>query len=57
MKILADENFPAPSVRFLRERGHDVRFVAEDSPGESDAANLRAAHAEGRVIITFDRDF
>ena len=57
MKILANENFPAPSVRFLRERGHDVRFVAEDSPGESDAANPRAAHEEGRVILTFDRDY
>lgn len=57
MKILANENFPAPSVRYLRERGHDVRFVAEDSPGEEDAANLRAAHEEGRVIITFDRDY
>ena len=57
MKILANENFPAPSVRYLRERGHDVRFVAEDSPGESDAANLRAAHEEGRVILTFDRDY
>ena len=57
MKILADENFPAPSVRYLRERGHDVRSVAEHSPGESDAANLRVAHEEDRVIITFDRDF
>ena len=30
MRILANENFPGPVVRALRERGHDVAWVRED---------------------------
>ncbi|MCL4283301.1 MAG: DUF5615 family PIN-like protein [Flavobacteriales bacterium] len=27
MKFLADENFPMPSARLLRELGHDVMHI------------------------------
>ena len=57
MKLLADENIPLASVRSLRELGHDVVSISELSPGISDEEVLRLAHAEDRVIITFDRDF
>ncbi|MGH7953113.1 MAG: DUF5615 family PIN-like protein [Limisphaerales bacterium] len=32
MRFLANENFPAASVRLLRESGHDVLYVIEDFP-------------------------
>jgi len=56
MKILANESFPAPSVRYLRERGHDVRFVAEDSPGELVFRHRMPAPA-GVVYLRFDPDY
>ena len=57
MKFLADENIPLASVRGLRELGHDVISIAEQSPGISDEEVLHRAHAENRVLVTFDRDF
>ena len=36
MRILADENFPRPAVKALREAGWDVLSIAEERPGISD---------------------
>ncbi len=36
MKFLADENFPRPAVRALREHGFEVAWATEDSPGLAD---------------------
>ena len=55
-RLLADENFPGPSVGWLRRAGHDVVWIAEVSPGLDDPAVLAMARAEGRVALTFDRD-
>ena len=57
MQFLADENFPLRSVYRLRETGHDVRAVAEDSPGAKDREILLCAAQERRVVLTFDRDY
>jgi predicted nuclease of predicted toxin-antitoxin system len=57
MRLLADENLPLESVRALRDAGHDVFSAAESAPGIADAMLLSRAHTEGRLIITFDRDF
>jgi len=57
MHILANENFPGDAVTALRQRGHDVAWVRTDAPGSSDWQVLRLAQAEGRVLITFDKDF
>jgi predicted nuclease of predicted toxin-antitoxin system len=57
MRFLADENIPLPSVRRLREAGHDVRAIAEESPGTSDTDVVTRAAQEGRIILTFDRDY
>ena len=57
MRFLANENIPVPSVRRLRAAGHDVTAVIEDSPGADDRTVLARAVQEGRVIITFDRDY
>jgi predicted nuclease of predicted toxin-antitoxin system len=57
MRLLADENIPSETVRALRHAGHDVFAVAEAAPGTADPALLEQARSEGRVILTFDRDF
>ena len=54
---LANENFPAPSVRYLRDRDYHVDAVAEGSGGLIDREVLALAVAERRWIITFDRDY
>lgn len=57
MRLLADENLPAVSIRQLRDAGHDVLAVREAMPGATDAAVLERAIAESRVLVTCDRDF
>ncbi len=57
MRILANENLPAAAVIALREAGHDVTWVREESPGESDTAILDRAQREERILLTFDKDF
>lgn len=57
MKLLANENFPLPSVRELQRQGHDVVSISLLSPGMSDENVLALAHREQRVLVTFDRDY
>lgn len=57
MKLLANENFPAASVGYLRNAGYDVTYVAEDNWSISDEAIMQIAIAEERTILTFDRDY
>lgn len=55
--LLANENFPAPSIRLLRDRGYDVAAVAEAGGNLADSDVLALAAAEKRWIVTFDRDY
>ncbi len=57
MRILADENFPRPIVESLRKQRHDVLWARTDCPGSKDRALLERAEAEGRVVLTLDKDF
>lgn len=57
MRLLANENFPLKSVHRLREAGHDVKAVIEDSPGAKDREVLARGVAERRIVLTFDRDY
>lgn len=57
MRLLANENFPGPVVRELRSRGHDVLAAKESMRGADDERILERARAEGRVLLTFDKDF
>jgi predicted nuclease of predicted toxin-antitoxin system len=57
MRFLANENFPMASVRHLRAAGHDTAAVIEDSPGARDSLVLKRASDEGRILLTFDRDY
>lgn len=57
MRLLADENIPLASLRALRTEGHDVLAASETMPRSDDRDVLARATAEGRVLVTFDRDF
>ena len=56
MRWLLDENIPAAFGATLVEYGHDVLFVARDSPGASDAHVLEMCRAQNRTLVSFDRD-
>ncbi|MEX0637223.1 MAG: DUF5615 family PIN-like protein [Burkholderiales bacterium] len=56
-RLLANENFPAPSIRILRDQGYDVAAVTEGGGSLADADVLALAVAEKRWIVTFDRDY
>jgi predicted nuclease of predicted toxin-antitoxin system len=57
MQFLANEDVPLASIRRLRAAGYDVASIIEDSPGMKDESVLSRAHAERRIILTFDRDY
>ena len=57
MRILANENFPGPVISALRERGHDVVSVREVMSGADDRRILDLAGKQGRLVVTFDKDF
>ena len=57
MRLLANENIPAASVAALRGAGYAVRSLSETSPGITDEAALALARDEGRILLTFDRDY
>ena len=57
MRLLANENFPGDAVTTLRQQGHDVIWIREDSPGLPDTRVLERAQQESRLLITFDKDF
>jgi hypothetical protein len=47
-RLLANENFPTPSIRYLRDEGYDVAAVFEGHGGVSDREVLALAEAEQR---------
>ena len=58
MRLLADENLQEPTLRFLRELGHDVHGVNEAGlKSAPDAAIFRHAQQEQRVVLTYNGDF
>jgi predicted nuclease of predicted toxin-antitoxin system len=57
LRIAANENVPGPAVFALRAAGHDVTWIMEQSRGLDDPDILERARAEGRIIVTFDKDF
>jgi predicted nuclease of predicted toxin-antitoxin system len=57
LRLLANENFPQPSIEILRAAGHDVLAIREYAPRSSDQAVLSLAVEQYRWILTFDRDY
>lgn len=61
MRLLLDEHLSARALAtVLREKGHDVRAIAEEPAlrGVDDEAVLALGADEGRIVVTLDvRDF
>ena len=57
MRFLADESCDGRVVRALRDAGHDVKSAVDGLRGAPDAAVSAAAFADGRIVVTEDRDF
>jgi predicted nuclease of predicted toxin-antitoxin system len=57
MTFLADENFPAPSIIYLRAKNYHIISIGEDYSSISDEEVLEKAVSEKRIILTFDRDY
>ncbi|MBF0387530.1 MAG: DUF5615 family PIN-like protein [Candidatus Omnitrophica bacterium] len=57
MKFLANENIPLDSIKVLRASGLDVLSVSEVAAGANDPAVMQMARNDGRIILTFDRDY
>ena len=57
MRFLANENASVVSIHYLHAAEHDVSSVIQDSPGATDEVSLAQAHAEQRIILTFDCDY
>jgi predicted nuclease of predicted toxin-antitoxin system len=57
MKFLVDRCAGATLARWLREKGHDVLEARERGPDPGDEELLAQALADGRVLVTLDKDF
>ena len=57
MKFLANENFPWPSVIFLREKEWEVISIAEKYQGISDQEVMSIAAENDLTILTHDSDY
>ena len=56
--LLADENFPKTSYRYLVEQGYDIKHIIEEGLASIlDEEVLALALREERIIVTFDSDF
>ena len=57
MKLLFDGCVSRFAVEAARSAGHDVTWAGdwEEDPGDEEI--LARAHAEGRVVVTIDKDF
>lgn len=55
-RLYADEQFPLPVVRLLREMGHDILTVQEaGNTSASDPAVLAFATTDDRAVLTQNR--
>jgi predicted nuclease of predicted toxin-antitoxin system len=57
MRFTADENLERSITEGLRDMGHDVLEASIEDPGASDPVVLERSRAEGRILITNDKDF
>ena len=57
MNVLVDVSAGQAVADTLRGLGHDVQFVRDRDPKMADADILAWAVADGRLIVTMDKDF
>lgn len=51
MKFLANENFPGPSIVFLRKNNIDIKSIVEQNRGIADEQVMKIAIREDRTIL------
>lgn len=57
MKYLANENIPLVVVNRLKNEGLDIISATQLYQGEGDTKVLAEAVKQGRIVLTFDKDF
>jgi predicted nuclease of predicted toxin-antitoxin system len=57
MPFIADENIPKETVDLLKKQGVNIVSVTKFASGLSDIEVLDLANKNGRIVITFDKDF
>lgn len=57
MNILADEGVDKQIVDHLRQDGHIVVYIAEESPSITDDVILDMANQQEALLLTRDKDF
>lgn len=57
MNLLADEGVDKPIVDLLRNNGFDVVYILKTNHGADDEFILAMANADGRILLTQDKDF
>ena len=57
MQFIVDESTGAAVAEFLQSSGYDVLAITESMPQADDATILARAVADGRIVITNDKDF
>jgi len=57
MRFLVDECTGPAVANWLKERGHDVFSIYQESRGASDEEILAKANSENWILITNDKDF
>lgn len=57
MTFVADENFPGPAIRALRQAGFNILAIAQACASSPDPNVLSLSVAADRVLLTFDKDF
>src|SRR4030042_2403190 len=57
MKFLADVNIPQSVITSLVQKGHDVLDIKKQNLKLKDIEIIRKAQAQGRIILTRDKDF
>jgi predicted nuclease of predicted toxin-antitoxin system len=55
VRWLIDECMDAGLVTWLRDTGHDVAYMAEIRPAESDTEIVRRAQSDGRLLFTEEK--
>jgi predicted nuclease of predicted toxin-antitoxin system len=57
MRFIIDECTGPHLARWLRDKGHDVFSVFEESRGITDDLIIKKALEENRILVTNDKDF
>ncbi|MEZ4850593.1 MAG: DUF5615 family PIN-like protein [Bacteroidia bacterium] len=57
IKLLANENIPLISSKYLEKCGYDIVHIGSVDPSITDEEVMTLAIKESRLIITFDRDY